>query len=74
MPTKGCTMSINDIIAEALTLKVEDRHLIIERLTESLVVQDPEIEQAWIDESIRRSKAYERGELETVSYEEVFGK
>lgn len=67
-------MSINDIIDEALTLNVEDRHLIIERLTESLVVQDPEIEQAWIDESIRRSEAYERGELETVSYEEVFGK
>jgi len=74
MPTKGCTMSINDIIDEALTLNIEDRHLIIERLTESLVVQDPEIEQAWIDESIRRSEAYERGELETVSYEEVFGK
>lgn len=67
-------MSINDIIDEALTLNVEDRHLIIERLTESLVVQDPEIEQAWIDESIRRSEAHERGELETVSYEEVFGK
>lgn len=74
MPIKGCIMSINDIIDEALTLNVEDRHLIIERLTESLVVQDPEIEQAWIDESIRRSEAYERGELETVSYEEVFGK
>jgi len=74
MPPKGCTMSINDIIDEALTLKVEDRHFIIERLTESLVVQDPKIEQAWRDESIRRSEAYERGELETVSYEEVFGK
>lgn len=29
-------MSINDIIDEALTLNVEDRHLIIERLTEVL--------------------------------------
>jgi len=67
-------MSINDIIDEALTLKVEDRHRIIERLRESLVNQDPEVEQAWIEESIRRSEAYDRGELETVSYEEVFAK
>ncbi len=67
-------MSINDIIEEALTLSPKDRYLIIEKLHESLNVSNPEVEKAWIEESIRRSKAYERGELETVTYEEVFGK
>jgi len=67
-------MSINDIIDEALTLKPQERYMIIEKLNESLNVQNLEVEQAWIEESIRRSEAYERGELETVSYEEVFGK
>jgi len=67
-------MSINDIIDEALTLKPQERYLIIEKLNDSLNVPNPEVEKAWIEESMRRSVAYERGELETVSYEEVFGK
>jgi putative addiction module component (TIGR02574 family) len=74
MQIKGCTMSINDIIDEALTLKPQERYMIIEKLNESLSISNLEVEQAWIEESIRRSEAYERGELETVSYEEVFGK
>jgi len=67
-------MGINDIIDEALTLKPQERYMIIEKLNESLSISNLEVEQAWIEESIRRSEAYERGELETVSYEEVFGK
>jgi hypothetical protein len=67
-------MSINDIIDEALTLKPQEGYLIIEKLNDSLNVSNPEVEKAWIEESMRRSVAYERGELETVSYEEVFGK
>lgn len=67
-------MSINEIIDEALALSPKDRYLIIEKLNDSLNVSNPEVEKAWIEESIRRSKAYERGELETVAYEEVFGK
>jgi putative addiction module component (TIGR02574 family) len=67
-------MSINDIIDEALTLKPQERYLIIEKLNDSLNVPNPEVEKAWIEESMRRSEAYDRGELETVTYEEVFGK
>ena len=66
-------MNINEIIDEALTLAPKDRYFIIEKLHNSLHVPNPEIEKAWIEESIRRSEAYDRGELETVSYEEVFG-
>jgi len=67
-------MSINDIIDEALTLKPQERYMIIEKLNESLNIPNPEVEQAWIEESKRRLKAYENGTLKTVSYEEVFGK
>lgn len=65
-------MGTNDIIAEALTLKPQERYQIIERLYESLSVPNPEIEQAWIDESHRRMEAIERGEMDTISYEEIF--
>jgi len=67
-------MSINDIIAEALTLKPQERYMLIEKLNESLNVPNPEVEQAWIEESRRRLEAYKNGTLKTVSYEEVFSK
>jgi len=67
-------MSINEIIDEALALSPKERYLIIEKLNDSLHATDPDIEKAWIEESLRRSKAYDKGELETVVYEEVFGK
>jgi len=67
-------MCINDIIAEALTLKPQERYMIIEKLNESLNVPNPEVEQAWIEESRRRLEAYKNGTLKTVSYEEVFSK
>ncbi len=67
-------MSINDIIDEALTLKPQDRYKIIESLSMSLDVVNPEVEEAWVNESLKRAEAYTKGELKTVSYEEVFGK
>ena len=67
-------MSINDIIDEALTLKPQERQMIIEKLNDSLDIPNPEVEEAWIEESKRRIEAYKNGTLKTVSYEEVFGK
>jgi len=67
-------MSINDIIDEALTLKPQERYMIIEKLNESLSISNLEVEQAWIEESERRYKAIQDGTMKTVSYEEVFGK
>jgi len=67
-------MSINDIIDEALTLKPQDRYRIIESLSMSLDIVNPEVEEAWVNESLKRAEAYTSGELKTVSYEKVFGK
>ena len=66
-------MSIHDIIDEALTLKPQERYQIIESLYESLSVSNLEVEQAWVEESHRRMEAIEKGEMEMISYEKVFG-
>jgi len=61
-------MSINDIIDEALTLKPQDRYKIIESLSMSLDVVNPEIEESWINESLKRAEAYKHSELKIVPY------
>ena len=64
-------MSLNDIINEALSLKPQERYMIIENLVKSLNVPDNEIDQSWIKESEKRVEAIKNGTLETVS-EELF--
>ena len=65
-------MSLNDIINEALTLKPQERYLIIENLVQSLNQPNPEIDKLWIEESMKRVEAIKQGTLKTVSYEDVF--
>lgn len=65
-------MSLNDIITEALTLKPQERYLIIENLVQSLNQPNPEIDTLWIEESMKRVEAIKNGTLKTVSYEDVF--
>ncbi|HHD75722.1 MAG TPA: addiction module protein [Campylobacterales bacterium] len=65
-------MSLNEIITEALTLKPQERYLIIENLVQSLNQPNPEIDKLWIEESMKRVEAIKKGTLKTVSYEDVF--
>ncbi len=65
-------MSLNEIINEALTLKPQERYVIIENLVKSLNQPNSEIDQLWIEESIKRVEAIKNGQLKTVSYEDVF--
>ncbi|MBN2824702.1 MAG: addiction module protein [Campylobacterales bacterium] len=67
-------MGLNEIIHEALLLKPQERCIIIENLVESLSQSDPKIEELWIEESLQRLEAIKNDSLETVPYEEVFGK
>ncbi|MCF6207164.1 MAG: addiction module protein [Sulfurovum sp.] len=64
-------MSLNDIIDEALSLKPQERYVIIENLINSLDMPDSKIEEAWIVESEKRVEALKKGKLEMIS-EEVF--
>ncbi len=62
------------LISEALQLKPAERFIVIEALIKSLDVPDPQIEEAWALEAKKRLKAYKAGKLETVSFEDMFGK
>ena len=65
-------MSTSEVIEQALRLKASDRYLLLEILHRSLDKPDPEIDQVWQDEALRRVKAYDEGRLETVTMEEAF--
>lgn len=67
-------MGVNEVINQAMELKPQERYLIIEQLIQSLNQPDKEIEKLWIEESEKRLAAYEKGDLKTVSFEEVFNK
>ena len=68
---------MSDVVAElaerGLSLQPEDRSRLVELLLESLHEPPvPDVEAAWDEEIKRRVAAYERGEVETFSAEEVF--
>ena len=66
-------MGISEIITEAMRLKPQERYLVIEELVHSLDEPNKEIDNLWLQESIKRLAAYKSGSLNTVSYETVFG-
>jgi hypothetical protein len=65
-------MGTNEIIQEAINLKPQEKYLIIESLILSLNEPDKDIEKIWIEESEKRLEEYKNGNLETLSFEEVF--
>lgn len=65
-------MSTAEVIEQALSLKSADRYALLELLHASLDKPDPEINQVWHEEILRRIKAFNEGRLETVSMEEAF--
>jgi putative addiction module component (TIGR02574 family) len=66
-------MTFKELEAQAKALSAEERARLAETLLESLQ-ETPisEIEAAWDQEIESRVAAYERGEVKTVSAEEVF--
>ena len=67
-------MFAQEIIDEAILLEPQDRYMVIESLVNSLDEMDENIEKLWIKESEKRLDSYEKGELETLSANEVFSK
>ena len=65
-------MGTNEIINEAIKLKPQEKYLIIESLILSLNEPSKDIEKLWIEESKNRLEDYKNGNLETLSFEEVF--
>lgn len=63
------TTPLEEIEAMALQLPASDRSHLAESLLASLSEED-EILAAWIEEAERRADAYDRGEIETVGFDE----
>ncbi len=63
-----------NILKQALHLSQQDRAAVADGLLSSLHKLDPAIDELWGKEAEDRIDAAERGEMETVSEEEVFAK
>lgn len=61
---------LEDIEAAALQLATSDRAKLAERLLISLD-EDDEILASWIAEAERRADAFDRGEMETIDFDEA---
>lgn len=65
--------TLKELEEQARSLSAEDRAKLAELLLESLREEAvAEIEQAWDREIEERTAAYDRGELRTISAEDVF--
>jgi len=62
------------LLDKAMHLPVLDRAAVAEKLLTSLDTPDPVIDKLWAEEAEARINAHERGEMETVLAEDVFGK
>ena len=63
----------DQILRQALALPLEERAELIEQLLATFQgPTDPALDKLWIAEAHDRLDAYDRGELEAVSVEEVF--
>ena len=62
---------VKKLSAEARGLPADERATLVEDILESLVPLDREIDRAWSIEADERFAAFERGEIATVSADEV---
>ncbi len=65
-------MSSKEILEQAMTLKPEERYMIVEGVLKSLDEPDRKIDEIWAEEAEKRLKAYRGGRLEGIPIEEVF--
>jgi len=63
--------SVEQLAKKAMGLRPTERIRLVEAILYSLDKPDPEIEKSWIAESEARYKAYKRGELEAIDWEEI---
>jgi hypothetical protein len=65
-------MTLEQIEKEVVLLPEDERVLLVDFLSNTLITPDKELDRIWGEESERRSKAVKDGSLETFSTEEVF--
>jgi len=67
-------MKTKDLIAEAISLPVEERAMVIDSLLRSLNPPETDIDKKWITVAKRRLAEFRSGDVKPVPGEEVFKK
>jgi len=67
-------MKTKDLIAEALSLPVEERAMFVDSLLKSLNPPESEIDKKWASVAKRRLEELRSGEVKAIPGEEVFKK
>jgi len=67
-------MKTKDLIAEALSLPVEERAIFVDSLLKSLNPLESEIDKKWASVAKRRLEELRSGEVKAIPAEEVFKK
>ncbi|MBC8259018.1 MAG: addiction module protein [SAR324 cluster bacterium] len=65
-------MNSKEILQSAISLKPEERFLVIEGLLKSLDQPDRKLDDIWAEEASKRLTAYREGRLQGIAMEEVF--
>jgi len=63
-----------NVLKDALSLEAVGRAELVDALLASLDAPDPAIDALWADEAESRIDAYERGEIESLSIDEVMAR
>lgn len=63
-----------DLFDEAVSLPVEKRTELVDKLLRSLNPTQDKIDELWAEEAERRAKEIREGSVKTIPGEEVFGK
>ncbi len=67
-------MKTKELIAEAVSLPVEERALLVDSLLRSLNTPEPDIDKKWIAVAKNRLQQLRAGEITAIPSEEVFKK
>jgi putative addiction module component (TIGR02574 family) len=65
-------MGCKELLMEALSLKPEERFLLVEGLLKSLDEPDARLDDIWAEEAEKRLQAYREGRLQGIPMEEIF--
>ncbi|HET8782370.1 MAG TPA: addiction module protein [Pyrinomonadaceae bacterium] len=65
---------VDKLVSEIRSLPNEDKIRVLDALLTDLHQPDPKIKAMWALEARRRWQAYKRGELGSISYEELMSK
>lgn len=65
-------MGCKELLTEALSLKPEERFLLVEGLLKSLDQPDARLDDIWAEEAEKRLQAYREGRLQGIPMEEIF--